>query len=235
MRDDRASRRSRRDFMADVGRIASAAAVAAALTPAAAHAATAPATAEEWDLSWVALVEKATDRAVFDWASAGDPNDDIVPQIATRYLDNCAAVYGRRRYEARVVLNARTRAVPVALTDAAWERFALGAEYGLKDPGTGSPATRNVFWRRAAQAPGAPPPPYVVPTLEELVARGAIILVCDFALGHLAARLAKKSGASADEVHAALRSSFVRGAYAVPSGIFGLARAQNAGCAFVRM
>jgi len=234
MTDDHSARRSRRDFVADVGRIASAAAVSAAVAPSVVRAA-APSVAEDWDLSWLALVEKATDRAVFDWAAAGDPNEDIVPQIATRYLDNCAAVYGRRRYDARVVLNARTRAVPVALTDAAWERFALGAEYGLKDPGTAGPATRNVFWRRAPQVPGAPPPPYIVPTLEELVSRGAIILVCDFALGHLAARLAKKSGAAADDVHAALRSSFVPGAYAVPSGIFGLARAQNAGCAYVRM
>ena len=235
MTDDRSSRRSRRDFVADVGRIASGAAVMTALAPAVSRAAAASSGAEEWDLSWLTHLDKATDRAVFDWAVAGDPNDDIVPQIATRYLDNCAAVYGRRRYEARVVLNARTRAVAVALTDAAWERFSLGAEYGLKDPGTGSPATRNVFWRRAAPAPGAPPPPYVVPTLEELVARGAIILVCDFALGHLSARLAKKSGGADAEVHAALRSSLVPGAYAVPSGIFGLARAQNAGCAYVRM
>ena len=32
-----------------------------------------------------------------------------------------------------------------------------------------------------------------------------------------------------------LRAGFVPGAYAVPSGIFGLARAQNSGCALVRM
>jgi hypothetical protein len=75
----------------------------------------------------------------------------------------------------------------------------------------------------------------VLPTIEDLVARGAIVLVCDFALGHLARRLAAKAGRAADEVHRELRGAFVPNAFAVPSGIFGLARAQNAGCAFVRM
>jgi hypothetical protein len=53
-------------------------------------------------------------------------------------------------------------------------------------------------------------------------------------MGHLAARLAGKTGRSADEVHGELRSGLVARAYALPSGIFGLARSQNAGCAFVR-
>jgi hypothetical protein len=68
-----------------------------------------------------------------------------------------------------------------------------------------------------------------------MVQRGAIILVCDFALGHLAKRLATKAGRKEDEVHRELSASFVPGAIGVPSGIFGLAKTQNAGCALVRM
>ena len=75
----------------------------------------------------------------------------------------------------------------------------------------------------------------VLPTLADLLARGSIILVCDFALGHLAERIAEKTHHQPDEVHRELLSGFVPGAFAVPSGIFGLAKAQNAGCAFVRM
>ena len=69
-------------------------------------------------------------------------------------------------------MNIRTTAIPAAMTDAAWSRYSLGAEYNVKDPGTQQPAVRNSFWSRQ---------------------------------------------------------------FAVPSGIFGLARAQNASCAFVRM
>jgi len=64
--------------------------------------------------------------------------------------------------------------------------------------------------------------------LEELVQRGSIILVCDFAMGFLSSRLAPKVGLTADQVHQDLRRSLVPNAFAVPSGIFGLARAQNA-------
>jgi hypothetical protein len=190
-----------------------------------------PSPAGDWDLSWIDRLSTATDRAVFDWPSLGDPADPIVLEIAERYLDNCEAAYGRSMYQARVVLNIRTQAVPAALSDAAWERYALGAEYAVKDPSTQQPATRNPFWHRA-------PSPVVgvtLPTLADMIQRGAIVLVCDFALGNLAKRLAAKAGGDTDDVHRSLRGAFVPSAFAVPSGIFGLARAQNSGCALVRM
>ena len=226
---------SRREFVADVGRLASAVAVTAC-APLAAHTAqpadVAPAGApDEWDLGWMDRLARATDRAVFDWPTPGDPADPIVLQIAERYLNDCAAVYGSRAYEARVVLNIRTRAVAATLTDPLWARYALGTEYDVKDPATGQPATRNPFWHRAP----SPAPGIVVPTLADLLQRDAIVLVCDFALGHLAGRLATKAGSRREDVHRELRAGLVPGAFAVPSGIFGLARAQNSGCAYVRM
>ena len=187
--------------------------------------------ASEWDLSWLDRLATATDRAVFDWPSSGDPADPIVLELAERYLDNCAAAYRPKTYEARVVLNVRTQAVAAALNDAMWQRFALGTEYSIKDPTTQEPAVRNPFWHRAP----SPAPGITLPTLADLISRGAIILVCDFALGHLSKRLATKAGRNADDVHRELLSGFVPQSFAVPSGIFGLARAQNAGCAFVRM
>jgi hypothetical protein len=223
---------SRRGFIADVGRLASVMAAASCVPAAAAmQSAGAAAPAGEWDLGWIKTIEHATDRAVFDWPTLGDAGDSIVLQIAERYLDNCAAAYGSRAYEACVVLNIRTTAVPAALSDAMWERYTLGTEYNAKDPVTQQPATRNPFLHRAP----SPAPGIVMPTLADLMQRGALVLVCDFALGHLSKRIASRVGRSADEVHKDLRDGFVPGAFAVPSGIFGLARSQNSGCAFVRM
>jgi hypothetical protein len=129
------------------------------------------------------------------------------------------------------VLNIRTVAVPIALTDAAWERYSLGAEYNIKDPTTGALAVRNPFWHRAPD----PAPGVRLPTLEDLLKRRAIVLVCDFALGHLAERVATKIGRKPDDVHRDLQAAFVPQAFAVPSGIFGLARAQNAGAAYMKI
>jgi hypothetical protein len=226
---------SRRDFLSDAGRLASTVALAgcAGWPRPSAHPAASPpsaATAGAWDLGWMTVVEAATDRAVFDWPTLGEPADPIVLELAERYLDNCAAAYGSHRYDARVVLNIRTQAVAAALTDAIWERYGLGAEYKVTDPSTQQTATRNPFLHRAPDpAPGA-----TLPTLGDLVDRGAIVLVCDFALGHLSKRLGTKVGRMADEVHRDLRAGLADGVYAVPSGIFGLARAQNSGCAYIR-
>ena len=229
-------RNSRREFVTKAGRLASAVSLTTLITPAVALATSpglspASTASDNWDLSWLTLLATATDRAVFDWPSLGDPADPQVLYFAERYLDNCEAVYGRQKHDARVVLNIRTQAVGAALNDATWERYSLGTEYTVNDPTTHKPAARNPFWHRAPD----PSPGIVLPTLADLLARRSIILVCDFALGHLAERIAEKTHRRPDEVHRELRNGFVPGAFAVPSGIFGLAKAQNAGCAYERM
>jgi hypothetical protein len=227
---------SRRSFLTDVGRLASTVALAGCAPP---SVATSTPTVQDvstvgsgdWDLRWIDTLRPATDRAVFDWPSFGDPADPIVLEIAERYLDNCRSAYRAGGYDARVVLNIRTQAIGAAMTDRLWERYSLGTEYNAKDPATQQPAIRNPFWHRAP----SPAPGITLPSIADLVDRGAIILVCDFAMGHLSKRLATKSGRGADDVHADLRKGLIQGAYAVPSGIFGLARSQNAGCAYIRM
>jgi hypothetical protein len=226
---------SRRQFVTRTGKLASALSLTGLMTPQIAAATedrlSAADFAGEWDLSWLTPLAKATDRAVFDWPSLGDPADPIVLEIAERYLDNCAAAYAPRKYDARVVLNIRTQAVAAALNDGMWDRYALGAEYKTTDPVSKGVAVRNPFWHRAPD----PLPGITLPSLADMIQRGAIILVCDFALGHLSKRLADKLKREEVDVHRDLRSGFVPGAFAVPSGIFGLAKSQNAGCAFIRM
>jgi hypothetical protein len=60
------------------------------------------------------------------------------------------------------------------------------------------------------------------------------LLICNRATMGLASTLAKKSGKPLEEVQNDLKNSLVPGAYMMPNGIFGLIRAQNAGCAFYR-
>jgi hypothetical protein len=185
---------------------------------------TSPTLAFDYDLSWIARLSGASDRAVVDSPSL---NDGFCLQIATRFMDNCDAAYGAGKHKAHVVLNVRTQAVPIGFRDEIWERFDLGVEYKVNDPVTKMPARRNPY---LTLAPDQNP---ALGAVSALVARGATVLVCDFATGHLAKRLADKRSLPVDEVHSALRAGVVSGGYMVPSGIFGMARAQNAGCAFV--
>lgn len=219
MTDDAAP--TRRQFLDRLGQLS-----VAAVAPATLAIPTPAASADQgpYDLSWLAALEGTTDRAVVD----GTGPSDLVLQIAARYLDNCDAVYGTGRHAARVAVTLRVRAIPLAMNDDLWRRYSLATEYQVKDRANPSlvPDT-NPFLR----LPPGQGPEYG--GVEDLVARRGIFLVCDFAMGHLATRLARKYNEDADAVHRALVTGLVPGAYAVPSGIFGLARAQNAGCAFI--
>jgi hypothetical protein len=214
-------RESRRDFFNTVGGAGAAAAFGALGLPR--PVAAQPDTlAVEWDVSWIDRVRNATHRAVFD-----APNPGIVVDLAARYLDNLRTVYGDRAGNVCAVLNIRTRAIPLALSDAIWAKYPIGEDYKVNDPATNAPARRNVDLRRSASTHA------LATTVEEIQSRGAIILVCDFAMGHLANRLSEKAGTTSAAVHSDLRMGLVSGAILVPSGIFGAAEAQTAGCAFI--
>src|SRR2546429_379734 len=96
-------------------------------------------------------------------------------------------------------------------------------------PGT-HPPRRNPFW----SAPAASPRAHDRSTLDALLGRGATLLVCNIAAMNWAARLAQKLERDVEETRNQVRNGLVPGAILVPSGIFALIRAQNAGCAFMR-
>lgn len=211
---------NRRHFLGQLGGMSAMAAFGGAkVSPSPIHATASP----EWDLSWIARVQKAKHRAVFDAPSPG-----VVLDLAARYIANVRTVYGNDPGDICAVLNIRTRAVSMALNDSIWQKYALGEDAKVNDPATGAPTRRNLDLHtpdsEVAQGRGS---------LQSLGKDGAIILVCDFALGHLAGRLAPKANAEKEPVLAEMRASLVPGAVLVPSGIFGAAQAQNAGCAFI--
>src|SRR5256885_255112 len=96
-------------------------------------------------------------------------------------------------------------------------------------PGQARPR-RNPFWSAPPESPRARDRS----TLEALLDRGVTLLVCNIAAMNWAARLAQKLERDVEEARNQVRTGLVPGAILVPSGIFALIRAQNAGCAFMR-
>jgi len=227
---------SRRRFVTQLGRIASLTALgsiisARSIAAAEPDAPKVPETPDtpapgDWDLSWVDRLKGATNRGVFDWSTMETPPDAAALDRAARYLDGCVDAYGDAS-SARAVIVIRHLATPAALSDAAWSRYGIGAVEKVTDPATGQPAARNPFWSSASAGADESP------TLHDLVQRGAIILACNVALTHLASRVARQRGEDPASVQHAFRASLVPTAIAVPSGIFGLVRAQNAGCGLI--
>jgi intracellular sulfur oxidation DsrE/DsrF family protein len=217
----------RRTFLAQASAIATAAMTLDAAELEAAAASTSPASAADWDTSWIARVASARFRAVFN---ASEISDGAAMNYAASFLDDFHALHRTTDAQTRPVIVFRRLGTPMAFGDALWERHALGAELKIMDPATHAPATRNVFWR----APDGASAGTVATTLETLGRRGTISLVCNVSLGNWARRMAEREHLDADAVAAEARAQLIPGAIVVPSGIYALIRAQNAGCAYMQ-
>jgi len=214
-------RPQRREFLGQLSLMA-----LAASAPATRRRATRERPTSSWDMSWVERVTAAPYKVVLD-ANKLEPD---ALYFASDIMDTYRDVYNGPDTQTRAVIVARQLGVPLALTDALWERYAIGEDRKINDPVTKAPARRNTFLRAEPNAPS-----YEVESkIEPLIARGAVVLVCNRALMNTARSMAEKTKRNVEEVQADFRAGLVPGAYLMPNGIFGLVRAQNAGCAYLK-
>jgi len=221
------ARPPRREFLGKLGVLA----VAASLPTGVAHAQSSNtvAASSTWDMSWVDRVTAAPYKVAIDTTKI--EGDGLY--TALDILDTFHEVYGggSASEPMQVVVVLRHFAAAMAQRDVMWERYGIGEERNVTDPDTKAPAKHNPFLRAS---PNAKESWELNSKIEPLVARGVIFLVCNLATMSLASSLAKRVNKPLDEVKEDLRTNVVPGAILVPNGIFGLVRAQNAGCAFFR-
>ncbi len=187
-----------------------------------------PASRPEWDDSWVARLT-GKHKQVFD---APEIADGTVLHQARMFMRGYADVFGAKDADTNAVLVIRHMAVPMVVGDELWDRHELGKRYKLKDPSTGKPARRNPFigvtrGDRFAMV-------WADGGLDTLISRGAIVLACHLALSGLASQLAKKERLTPAEMRTKLLAGLVPGTIVLPSGIYAVARAQDAGCIYIR-
>jgi intracellular sulfur oxidation DsrE/DsrF family protein len=179
-----------------------------------------------WDMSWVDQVQRAQYKAVFD---SNNLADGAALDLAAGIQDNFKEVYGSDDV-ARMVIIMRQLGQVMAFNDDLWDRYAIGEERKVNDPLTKQPARRNPYWK-----PNPGEPAWAVGSkLETLRARGAIFLVCNRASMNWAAGAAEKTKKDVEQVRNEVRNGLVPGASLMPTGVFALVRAQNAGCAYMK-
>ena len=179
-----------------------------------------------WDMSWVEQIERAKYKAVFDSTSLSDGAAlDLASDIQGAFKE----VYGSDDV-ARMVIVMRQLGQVMAFNDDMWNRYAIGEERKVNDPVTKQPARRNPY----AKAMPGEPDWAVSSKLDALHARGAVFLVCNRASMNWAAGAAQKTGKDVEQVRADVRANLVPGAALMPTGVFALVRAQNAGCAYMK-
>jgi len=179
-----------------------------------------------WDMSWTEQVQRAQYKAVFDSTNL---NDGAALDLAAGIQGDFKDVYGS--YDVvRMVIIMRQLGQVMAFNDDLWNRYAIGEERKVNDPLTKQPALRNPW---ARPMPGEPDWA-VASKLDTMRARGAIFLVCNRASMNWARSAAERTKTDLEKVQNDVRNGLVPGAVLMPTGVFALVRAQNAGCAYMK-
>jgi hypothetical protein len=192
----------------------------------------APAAHHTWDLTWTTRVEHATThRQVFD---SPEIADGTALHMTRMFYVNYKELYNSADADLAAVIVFRHIAIPAVLNDAVWAHYPfLGKETTkLKDPTTNEWTVRNPFLNLKKDDKYA-----LVWTdggLDALIGRGTIVLACNLALTGFAGRVAKKTKQADDVVLKEFTDNLVPGVTLVPSGIFGVIRAEQAGCSYIR-
>jgi intracellular sulfur oxidation DsrE/DsrF family protein len=121
----------------------------------------------------------------------------------------------------------RHEAFPLALNHAMWEKYKIGESEKINDPETKAAAVKNPYFE---------PKPGVLrndkTAIDKLLARGVVFGACNMALRGHARRLAKNAGVTADEAAKEFAANIIPGITVIPSGVWGINRAQEAGCTY---
>jgi hypothetical protein len=128
---------------------------------------------------------------------------------------------------ATAVVILRHGAFPIALNHAMWEKYKIGESFKITDPETKVPATKNPWLNPKAGV-------LVVDdmALDRLLARGVVFGACNVALQVQSKMLAGNAGVSAEEAAKEWAANVVPGITVIPSGTWGVNRAQEAGCSY---
>jgi hypothetical protein len=128
---------------------------------------------------------------------------------------------------ATAVVVLRHAALPIALNSAMWEKYKIGESFKIIDPETQAPAVKNPFLH---------PRPGVLPSddmaIDQLLARGTVFGACNMALLVQSRTLAGKAGVSAEAAAKEWAANVLPGITVIPSGTWGVNRAQEAGCTY---
>ncbi len=156
---------------------------------------------------------KGKHRVVFDATGANEGMPAVWPRV---YLNTMAATYPGEEASAMVIL--RHHGVALALSDAIWAKYPIGVMFDVKNGN--APATANPY----ATITGLPLPGLGV---AELLKNGVLFGVCDVALTLSSAGAAAKMNMDAAAVKKEWIAGLLPGVQVVPSGVMGVARAQE--------
>jgi hypothetical protein len=128
---------------------------------------------------------------------------------------------------ATAVVVLRHGALPIALNSAMWAKYKVGESLKIIDPETNAPAVKNPFLHPKSGVLAVDDM-----AIDRLLEKGTVFGACNVALRIQSKKLASNAGVSADDAASEWAANVVRGITIVPSGTWGVNRAQEAGCTY---
>src|SRR5712691_3372671 len=128
---------------------------------------------------------------------------------------------------ATAVMIFRHKGLPYAVGSAMWEKYKIGESFKITDPETKAPAVKNPYFQ---PKPGALQNNDMA--LDRLLAKGTVMGACAVALRGQSRRLAANAGVTAEEALKECTANLIPGVTVIPSGTWGVNRAQEAGCTY---
>ena len=193
---------------------------------------------DKWDMSWIKRVNGKA-RGVFDIVASAYGGGWA--RVAM-WHDEAVEVYGNAK-DVSTVAVIRHGGITLAANDAYWEEFKPGTGGGGGRGRGGAPVADTMAASATPPPPAAPmrnpigsPKPGAtadskVGTITEFIAAGGIVLACNVAFsGAIKSSVARAKNLTGDAADAAARAYLIPGVILMPSGVFALIAAQQAGC-----
>jgi hypothetical protein len=128
---------------------------------------------------------------------------------------------------ATAVVVLRHSAFPLALNHSMWAKYKIGENLKVNDPETKVPAVKNPYFE---------PKPGVLLiddiAIDRLLARHVVFGACNVALQVLSKMMAGSAGVTPEEAAKEWAANIIQGITVIPSGVWGVNRAQEAGCSY---
>jgi hypothetical protein len=153
-------------------------------------------------------------------------NDGFALAFARGFLNLNHETYNLSDKELTAVVGLRHFAMPMALTDAMWQKYKIGEMFKVTDPLTKAIAVRNPF----LHGDGLTIPPDAA--IPNLVDRGVIFTACNVALTVISGMAAPGAGMTADAAKQEWTNGLVNGVTLVPIGVMAVNLAQEKGCTY---
>ena len=171
--------------------------------------------------AWLGRI-KGKHKQVFD-----SPNSPTGFAFAwTRVFQMTNASVGVADKDMTAVLILRHDSIPWGMESGLWTKYQFGETFKINDPKTKMAAMGNGIWKPAE------PLPLPGMALDELLASGALVGLCDMALTFYSKHVGETMKMDPAEVKKDWVAGLFPGIQIVPSGVLAVNRAQEHGCTY---